>query len=283
MRRANVAALVIVLLVGAVTVAVLLTRVEREGLDDPPASAPPSSTPAPAQQSAAPVPLPPDGLCYRLSYAEAVARSSSTPPVDCAGDHTTQTFDVTRLDLVEDGHLLAVDSEAVRAQAASVCRLAVGQHLEATTEALRLTMLEPIWFTPTVDQARRGADWLRCDVVAPSNGERLVALPEDTAGLLADGGDAFAMCGTAEPGAAAFSRVVCSAPHSWRAIASVDLPGRSYPTAARAGRSMQPRCREAAAAATGNPLDFSWAEERPTAEQWEDGRRYGLCWVPEGG
>lgn len=282
MKRANLAALVIVVLVGAVTVAVALARVEPEQFNERGSPARPAA-PSPEQRVAEPAPLPRSGLCFRLEYAEAIARSSSAPPADCAREHTTETFHVTRLDLVADGHLLAVDSESAQEQAASACRLAVAQHLDATTEALRLTMLEPIWFTPTVDQARAGADWLRCDVVAASGGERLVPLPEETAGLLADGGDAFAMCGTAEPGAAAFSRVVCSAPHSWRALVSVDLAGTSYPTAARAGRAMQPRCREAAAEASANPLDFSWAEERPTVGQWEAGRRYGLCWVPEEG
>ena len=29
-----------------------------------------------------------------------------------------------------------------------------------------------------------------------------------------------------------------------------------------------------------DPLDFTWSQESPTKEQWDAGRRYGICWVP---
>lgn len=278
MSRAHLLALAIVVVIGVVTAVGLLGRVEPAR--DEPAAIP--STPSPTRTTATPAPLPEQGACYLLDYGAAVAPTSRARAVDCSREHTTETFLVGRLDLVTDGHLLAVDSGPARRQAASTCRDAAGRHLGASTEALRLTLLETIWFTPTADQARQGADWLRCDVVAASGGEQLVPLPVATRGLLANGGgDDYSMCGTAEPGAEGFSRVVCSARHSWRAVASVDLPGSSYPTGDEAGRVMEPRCRDAAEAAAGDALDLRWAEERPTRDQWEAGRRYGLCWVPE--
>jgi hypothetical protein len=111
----------------------------------------------------------------------------------------------------------------------------------------------------------------------------VVELPEDSQGMLASepGLSDYAMCGTAQPSADDFSRVVCSARHSWRAVASVDLPGAAYPSAEQAADVMESRCREVARERAEDPLEFTWAEERPTREQWEAGRRYGLCWVPD--
>lgn len=280
MRRANLVALALVVLIGAVTAALLMERIETERRE----RATPASPAAPTQTPAEPVAPPELDACYRLTYEQVVSPTSGVARTRCSLEHTTQTVDVDRLDLVADGHLLAVDSDRVQTQATTRCTDAVARHLgadDAGAESFRLSMLEAVWFTPTVAQARGGADWLRCDVVAVSHGERLIPLPPDTSGLLTDGRDEeFAMCGTAEPGAGGFSRVVCSTPHSWRAIASVDLPGTSYPSAARAGTTMEPLCREAAERAAADPLDFRWSEERPTIEQWEAGRRYGLCWVP---
>lgn len=108
---------------------------------------------------------------------------------------------------------------------------------------------------------------------------RLAALPRSSAGLVGSS-DRFAMCGTAPPDAASFKRVPCSAKHSWVAAASVDLPGKAYPSASTAGERMESACRTAARARADDPLDFTWSEERPTRAQWDAGQRYGICWVP---
>jgi hypothetical protein len=279
MRRAHVAALVLLLAIGAVTAIVLVTRWEPAGTTEDSAPPPPDGT----QTTATPVPAPRAGACARLDYAEAVELTPRGGSVPCSQPHTAQTFLVGSLDLVVDGRLLAVDSERAQGQAATTCRDAVAGHVGATPEELRLSMVEAVWFTPGVEGPAEGADWLRCDVVAVSGGRRLVELPRASKGMLAAEStrDDYAMCGTAQPSADGFSRVVCSARHSWRAVASVDLPGAAYPSADKATDVMEPRCREVARDRADDPLDFTWAEERPTREQWQAGRRYGLCWVPD--
>jgi hypothetical protein len=44
---------------------------------------------------------------------------------------------------------------------------------------------------------------------------------------------------------------------------------------------MESRCRSVARSLAEDPLDFRWSEERLTREQWQTGRRYGICWVPD--
>lgn len=274
-------ALVIILVIALVSAVVLISLSRDPGRrsEQSARSAPPTET----QTTASPAPAPREGACWRLSYAQAVAPTTRGEPVPCAQRHTGQTFRVADLDLVAEGHLLAVDSRAAQQQAADACQEAVAGHVGTGPEELRLSMVEAVWFTPTVEEAADGATWLRCDVVAVSGGERLVELPERTAGMLGrqPTADDYAMCGTAEPSARDFRRVVCSADHAWRAVASVDLPGRDLPTPQEAAGVMEARCRTLARDLADDPLDFTWAEERPTREQWEAGRRYGLCWVPD--
>jgi hypothetical protein len=236
-----------------------------------------------AESTAAAVARPRAGDCYRITQREAVAPVNDARTVDCDKQHTAQTFKVGALDLVRDGHLLAVDSAAAQQQVAEACPDALGGHLRGGPEALRLSVLQSVWFTPSFEQATSGAGWFRCDVVALGADDALAPLPKRTVGLLATaaGRERFGLCATAEPGTPDFERVPCGSTHSWRALATVDLPGQDYPSAEAAGRAMADRCRSAARAAAEDPLDFSWSEERPTRQQWQAGLRHGICWAPD--
>lgn len=263
-----------------VTLVVLLLA----GCSDP---APPAATPTPSPSSsiAAPsptiaaVPRPVKNGCHRLSFDQAVAPVIGGTDVSCKKKHTSQTYKIGRLSLVSGGHLVAVDSPSVQSDVASTCTKLLGDHVGGSPEDLRLSMVQAVWFTPSVEEAAAGADWFRCDVLALSTTGRLAALPRSSAGLVGSS-DRFAMCGTAPPDAASFKRVPCSAKHSWVAASSVDLPGKVYPSASAAGERMESACRTAARARADDPLDFTWSEERPSRAQWNAGQRYGICWVP---
>ncbi len=237
------------------------------------------SAPHTAQPTATAAPRPTKNGCHRLTYEQAVAPVVSGTDVGCAQRHTSQTYKTGRLDLVVDGHLAAVDSPSVQAKVAATCTGLYGDHVGGSTQDRRLSMVQPVWFSPTVEEATAGADWFRCDVVALAGTERLAALPRSSRDLVG-GSDRFAMCGTASPDAASFERVPCSEKHTWVALATVDLAGRSYPVAEAASDQMQSACRAAARSRAEDPLDFTWSEERPTRSQWKAGRRYGICWAP---
>jgi len=199
--------------------------------------------------------------------------------VACATKHTSQTYKVGRLSLVSAGHLVAVDSPSVQSRVAATCTSLLGGHVGGTPEELRLSMVQAVWFTPSIAAAGAGADWFRCDVVALAGAGRLAPLPRSSRGLV-DSSSRFAMCGTASPDSASFERVPCSSAHSWVALSTVPITGKSYPPATAVSDQMESPCRSAARTRAEDPLDFIWSEERPTRAQWDAGRRYGICWAP---
>ncbi len=241
-----------------------------------PSSSPSDEAPTPTAGAG---PRPVKDACHRMSLAQAVAPVAGGKAVACTRPHTAQTYKIGRLSLLASGHLVAVDSASVQAVVAGSCRSLLGAHVDASAREMRLSMVQTVWFTPSVAEGAAGADWYRCDVVALARAGRLAPLPRSSQGLVGSS-SRFAMCGTAPPDAASFERVPCSVSHSWVAISSVDLSGPDYPSASQAGQQMESACRSAARARAGDPLDFTWSEERPTRAQWNAGQRYGICWTP---
>lgn len=247
--------------------------------DPTPSAASPTATPTTAR----PVPVPPNHACYRLDYQAAVAPTNDAPPVACSGRHTAQTYAVGRLDALVGGHLLAVDSDRVQARVAATCPRLLGEFLGGEDSDLHLSMLRAVWFTPTVEESDAGADWYRCDVIALAADERLAGLTGRLGGALGSeaGRDRYGMCSTDEPGTEEFLRVICTADHSWRAIETVDFPEQRYPGTDEARDRGQAPCQEAGRSVADDALDYQWGYEWPTAEQWQAGQRYGLCWAPD--
>ncbi|HEY0949521.1 septum formation family protein [Nocardioides sp.] len=249
--------------------------------DRSPTPTPTTSAPDPPVATAAPVPA--ERTCYRLAYDEAVAPTADQEPVDCQTRHTSVTYAVGRLDNVVDGHLLAVDADRVQAQVAAACPERLAPFVGGTREDRQLSMLRAVWFTPSVEESDAGAAWFRCDVVALAGPDRLAPLTGRVAGVLDDpaGRERYGMCGTAQPGTKGFERVVCSAKHSWRAIAVVPLAGDAYPGEKSVRAAGEDPCSDAGAAAADSALDYEWGYEWPTAEQWGSGQHYGRCWAPD--
>lgn len=259
------------------------------GGDEPASSPTPSASVSTSPSAAAsppratPPPVPATRTCHLLTYEEAIAPTASGGPVSCDRRHTSVTYAVGDLDTLVDGHLLAVDSDRVQEQVSSECPARFDAFVGGTPEDRRLSMLRPVWFTPTVQQSDAGASWFRCDVVALAGDERLALLSGPLAGVLSSdaGRDRYGMCGTASPGTPKFSRVICSAPHSWRAIRAVPFAAGAYPGADRVRAAGQAPCKDAAAAVASDTLNYEWGYEWPTAEQWKAGQTYGRCWAPD--
>ena len=238
----------------------------------------PSATPTAAKAA----PVPDDRACYDYGYAAAVAPVARGASVPCDRDHTAITYAVGDLDTVVDGHLVSVDSDRVQAQVADACPEAFERFVGGTVEARRLTMLRPVWFTPSLEQSDSGANWYRCDAIAIAADEKLAPLVGRLQGVLARplAAERYAMCGTAEPGTAGFRRVVCSTDHTWRALSTVDIAGRAYPGVEKVRAAGQQTCQDAASAVADDPLNYRWGYEWPTEQQWQAGQHYGICWAP---
>jgi hypothetical protein len=246
-----------------------------------PAATAPSATPPPR---ATPAPMPANRACHQLTYAQALAPTTDAAPVSCRGAHTSQTYAVGRLTTEVDGHLVAVDSRRVQRQVRKTCPAELAPFLGGSTEQMRLSMLRPVWFTPSVEASDAGADWFRCDVIAVSGDRELAPLTGSLKRALAGSGDAtpgpWGMCGTAQPGSKGFTRVPCREKHTWRALRTISLDGDTYPGEAAAKAAGQQPCRQAGRGVAKDALDYQWAYEWPTAAQWDAGQTYGICWAP---
>lgn len=252
--------------------------------DDDPSGSPEPTEPAATQSTAPAPPAPPKvGACYDLTFDAAVAPTSEVEATACTGPHTSETVAVGTIDAVVDGHLLAVDSEHVQAQVASACPQQLIRYVGGTPRNLRLSMIRPTWYTPTVEESDRGADWYRCDAVVLAGAESLAKVTGSLKGALnrPRPRPQHAMCGTAAPDAKNFRRVPCSAKHSWRAIDVVTFEEGKYPGLKKVRAAGRTRCEDAGADVAEDPLDFRWGYEWPTKAQWKTGQNYGRCWAPD--
>jgi len=197
--------------------------------------------------------------------------------VPCAGAHTAVTFFVGSFP-----KSLPVDGKGVHRLQSAACPRRFAAFVGGTPEARRLRLLRPVWFSPTLEQAARGAHWFECVAIALRDEQHLALIRGPVEGALrrAAARDHYALCGTAEPGTVGFEQRICAAPHRWKALRTVDFrPGR-YPGEARVRSAGQQPCQDAGADASSDPLNYRWSYQWPTREQWRNGQTYGVCWAP---
>lgn len=225
---------------------------------------------------------PKNGACYQLTLEQAMEATTDVKPRDCAKPHTAKTIAVGQVDALSAGHLLAIDSDRIQQEVATSCPKAVTGFIGGSEEEQRLSILAPAWFTPTLAESDAGADWYRCDVVAPVGDGRLAPLGEVKKGVLgtSEGRERFGICGTDAPGSQGFKRTLCSADHSWQAISTYDLPDGAWPNREKVEPIAESPCKDAALDLADSSLDYEWAFDWPSKAEWANGRRYGLCWAP---
>ncbi len=252
----------------------------------PSARASAGDTPDPARAEEAPRPK--GGACYRLTHQQAIDPVVPREAVACGRNHTARTFAVLGLPTMVDGHLVAVDSARARKAPPRECPKRLGGFLGGTLEDLRLSMFRAVWFAPTLEEFRAGANWFRCDVVALAADGKLAVLKGKLGGVLdrPAGSQRYGMCGTAEPGTDGFERVACLRKHAWRAAGVVPLLGLAgekgrYPGVDDVRSQGQGPCEQTGRDRAGDPLDFQWGYEWPSKQQWGSGTTYGICWVPD--
>jgi hypothetical protein len=275
--RRTAATLVVVVLVVLGLVAGCSSSAEPDSSAD--------KSPKVAVSKAPPPPAAPKvGSCHRLSLSEATNPVDAGKPVPCSRPHTSVTVKVGRLSLVVDGHLLAIDSRTVRKQIAEACPGSPGAFVGGDKTAQQLSRFEVVWFSPSLEAADAGANWYRCDVVAPRSEGKLLTLPAKLKGVLDQEGalDRFGTCGTAAPDARGFKRVMCSQKHTWRAVDTISLPSNRRYLAKDVTAAADPWCKDVASKRAEGSLKFTWSFEWPPKAQWDAGQRWGYCWVPEG-
>jgi hypothetical protein len=256
-----------------------------------PSSSPSSTSSAPDAQERRTTeevepPTPPqEGECHRLTFGQLTRASDDSPPVPCTGTHNAVTIHVGELDTIVDGRSTAADSEKVLNQVSTTCPRRHRSYVGGNRSTRALSRFHVVWFTPTLDQFDAGATWFRCDLVAFAGHDSLAPLPRPgrLAGVLddADALDDYGLCGTADPGAAGFERVICSRRHSWRATSIIRLDGGAkYPGARAVRNAGDETCRDRVRRISKSSLRFRYGWEWPTRDQWRRGQRYGYCWAP---
>lgn len=286
-RRPRGPRLLVTLLTGILACAVVLVSCSGSGGGDggDGSAQDGQSTEATPSTTATPAPRPPRpevGGCYALTYEQAVKPTTKKKTKPCDKDHTATTYAVELLDVVVDGHLLAVDSDRAREQVSSTCLDRFAGWVGGSEEDRRLSMLAPVWFSPSLERSDEGELWFRCDVVAVGAERTLTSYTGKLKGILgsADGRQQFGLCSTGSPDSDNFTRVICSSDHSWRAVSTVDLAAETFPGAAAASTVKGP-CQDAARDVAGDALDYDWGYELPTKKQWKQGQRYAVCWAPD--
>jgi hypothetical protein len=226
------------------------------------------------------------GDCHLLGVRAATSPTAGGEPVDCAEEHTALTIHVGSLATLIGDTAYSVDSPPVQEELAERCPRQLARFVGGNEEDRRLSRIQAVWFSPTLEDYEAGADWFRCDLVAFGNGDRLMRLPDDVRlrGVLdrPAGQRVFGLCGTARPGADDFRRVNCGRSHSWVAISTIDLDGgRQYPGQDEVREAGEDECADQARDRAGDDAEeFSYGWEWPTRGQWEAGQRYGYCWAP---
>lgn len=269
---------------GAWLIAGLLVTSGCSGADDPgqdgtPTKESPTSVPTVLPEPPA---APEAGACYRLTAEGAAEATTDVPARDCQKPHTALTVAVDQVQALSGGHLLAIDSARVQDAVAKTCATRTGAFVGGSEEQRRLSILTPVWFTPTLAESDAGADWYRCDVVAAIGNGKLAPLSPDVEGALGtpEGRDRYGICATAAPGSKSSARVPCTAKHSWRAIATYDLPDGPWPNREKAEPAAETPCQDAALDLADSALDYEWGFDWPSKTEWTAGKRYGLCWAP---
>ena len=238
------------------------------GEDAPKASAAPERSLPPT-----PPPAPEVGACHRLTLEQALAPTAPAEPTTTTGatpcrSATSLTFHVGRLD--------GAGTEVRRS-----CLRRLRTYLGGTVEQRRLSVLTTVWFTPGVEEQALGADWFRCDLVAPGPDGTLLRVTQRLRDSMGTKRAAkYELCASGTPGKKSFTHVPCARKHTWRAVATVDLPGKAHPGRTAVADQMQEPCTDAATEVAADPSDVRWSQEGPTKAQWMAGQRYGYCWVP---
>lgn len=242
----------------------------------------PSTTPPTTAAPTPPRPDPKVGACHALPFTAATQAVDNRAPVRCGRPHSSVTFAVGQLDLLVDGHLLAMDSDRVSSQLDDACGRGLRAWVGGSEDDLRLSRFRTVWFRPDVKEADRGASWYRCDLVAIAREGRLARFSGDLKGVLDadDALDTWGTCGNRSPVRKGFAKVICSEEHSWRAVSVVELPERTRYLGRRAAADANTACQDEATSRVNESLKYEWAFQWPTRAEWQDGQRYGWCWLP---
>lgn len=232
-----------------------------------------------------PPPAPAIDECRNLTYADISQYSNATATVPCSKAHTAYTFAVDSLPSAVSVAGASIGNKSIQHAASTGCNAAFQSFIGGTDETRELSRLTVTYFLPAQAGFDRGANWVRCDVVALLTPKSLAPLPAQLKDFLngEHALDDYGLCSEGAPGADLSILVMCKERHQYRALTAIRLgaDGDAYPGATKAGTDGQQQCADFITARLGAAGGYTYAWTFPTATDWSSGQRYGYCWLKQ--
>ena len=221
------------------------------------------------------------GACRNLTPEDVAKPTNATRTVDCAEEHTAETFAVGELpDELADA---AYDDPDLGAFAYQTCSKKFQKFLGADESVVMRTVVSWAWFRPSEKAWDEGARWYRCDIVGGGEeSKEYVALPETAAGLLSQTPqpDEWMVCVNG-PSVQGAPKIPCSKTHNWRAVTTIKVgdPDDPYPGDRVVEVTTRDYCRESVGAWLGYPPEYDYGYTWFHEGEWKAGNRRSVCWA----
>lgn len=224
--------------------------------------------------------MPELGACRVLTVEDVAEPSNATKTVDCADDHTAETYAVGELpDRFADA---AHDDSRLGRFAYKTCSSKFEEFLGADESLVMRSVLSWAWFRPSEKAWDDGARWYRCDVVGGGEqSKEFLNLPESARDLMLGKPDDRWMVCADGPSVAGAVKIPCSQPHTWRAVTTIKVGGDDDPFPGQRVVEVKSRdfCSKSVGAWLGYPSDYDFAYTWFHEAEWEAGNRRSICWA----
>ncbi len=226
------------------------------------------------------VEVPALGACRVLTPEDVAAASNATEAVECAEEHTAQTYAVGQLPATFEE--AEQDDERLGGFAYKTCSSKFMKFLGADESLVMRTVVSWAWFRPSAAAWEQGARWYRCDIVGGGEqSESFRPLPETAEGLLLGRPDDTWMVCVAGPTVADSLKIPCTEKHDWRAVTTIKVgePEDPYPGDRIVEVTTRDYCSDSVLAWLNYPLDFEFGYTWFHEAEWEAGNRRSVCWA----
>ncbi|MGI8577668.1 MAG: septum formation family protein [Nocardioidaceae bacterium] len=220
--------------------------------------------------------------CHRLSYLSTSLYSDASSAVPCTKPHTAFTFAVPTLPASVIVKGVDIGNKTIQDAASAACQSAFDRFVGGVPETRALSRITVTYFLPDQAGFNLGAHWVRCDLIAMRTQQSLADLPANPRHFLdqARALDQYGACSQGDPGSAKFRLVMCSEPHTYRALAALRLgaDGAKYPGETVTRVEGKRRCGHLVAAKLNLSGGYTYGWTYPTSANWAEGQRFGYCW-----
>ncbi len=220
------------------------------------------------------------GVCRNLTPEDVGKPSNATKTVDCAEEHTAETYAIGPLPL--EFADVDYDDEGLSAFALRTCSTAFERFLGADESLVMRTVVSWAWFRPSEKAWDEGARWYRCDAVGGGDQSKgYVALPKTAKGLLLGKPDDRWLVCAQGPTVEGSVKVPCTEEHDWRAVTTikVGLDTEPYPGDRLVEVKTKDFCSDSVGAWMNYPVNYEFAYTWFHEAEWEAGNRRSICWA----